>query len=59
MYLADLVIYARVEENALRGRRLAGVNMRHDADIASFFKRKLSSHYLSLLKTIGCADYQR
>jgi hypothetical protein len=36
MYLADLVIYARVEENALRGRRLAGVNMRRNADISQF-----------------------
>ena len=50
MNLADLVRYARVEENALGGRRLAGIDVRHDADIPRFFKGIFSCHcFLSLL----------
>jgi len=37
--LADLVGPAGIVEHALGGRRLAGVDMRHDADISVSFER--------------------
>ena len=37
MGLADLVVDARVEQNAFRGGRLAGVDVRHDADVSGVF----------------------
>ena len=33
--LADLVVDARVEQDALGGRRLAGIDVSHDADVAT------------------------
>ena len=36
VHLADTVIHARIEENALGRRRLAGVDVSHDADVAAF-----------------------
>jgi hypothetical protein len=35
--LADLVALARVEEEALRDRGLAGIDVRHDADVPDPF----------------------
>ena len=34
VHLADLVSLASVEKNTFRGRRLTGINVRHDADIS-------------------------
>ena len=42
VHLAHLVRLARVEEDALGGRGLAGVDVRHDADVARLFERVLS-----------------
>ena len=57
MNLADLVRYARVEENALGGRRLAGINVCHDADIPRFFKGIFSCHcFLSLLTLLSVTE---
>ena len=47
--LTDLVGDARVKEDTLCRRCLSGIDVSHDADIASFFQRKLSCHLLSLL----------
>ena len=49
MNLADLVGDARIKEDTLCRRCLSGIDVSHDADIASFFQRKLSCHLLSLL----------
>jgi hypothetical protein len=38
MHFADLVRLAGVIENALRGCGFAGINVRHDADIAHFLE---------------------
>src|SRR3954451_15758936 len=42
--LTDLVGASRVIEDALRRRRLAGVDVRHDPDVAGLFERKLAGH---------------
>src|SRR5690606_18122842 len=47
MDLADLVGLAGVIEDALGGRRLAGVDVRHDADVAIAFERMAAGHFLS------------
>src|SRR3546814_6864209 len=39
MGLADLVVLAGIEKDALGGRRLTGVDVRHDADVAIFLER--------------------
>ena len=44
MYLAELVTYARIEQDPLGRSSLAGVDMSHDSDIACFFKCVLSGH---------------
>ena len=49
MNLTDLMCNARIEEDTLCRRCLSGIDVSHDADIASFFQRKLSCHLLSLL----------
>src|ERR1035437_9410388 len=51
--LADLVVDAGIEEHTLGGGGLAGIDVRHDADIAHPFYWCLTSH----LKKLG--DYQR
>ncbi len=53
VHLADLVVDAGVEEHALGGGGFAGIDVRHDADIAHPFYWCLTSH----LKKLG--DYQR
>lgn len=40
MHLADLVRLARVEQHALRARRLARVDVRADADVAVLLERE-------------------
>ena len=42
--LAYLVVDARIEQNALRGRGLARVNVGHYADISGILKRIISGH---------------
>ena len=42
VHLADLVRDARVEEHALGGRGLTGINVRHDADVAELTEVLLS-----------------
>src|SRR5262249_37220012 len=42
--LADLVVDPGVEQDPLGGRRLTGIDVSHDADIASHRKRDLSPH---------------
>src|SRR6266513_1176405 len=49
VHLADLVRTPGVVEDALRRRRLAGVDVGHDADVARLFQRVLPFHYTSLL----------
>jgi hypothetical protein len=51
--LADLVGLAGVIEDALGRRRLAGVDMRHDADIAIAFERMAAGHFLNFLSDVG------
>ncbi|MNU09383.1 hypothetical protein D3C72_2559120 [compost metagenome] len=48
MDFADLVGDAGVEEDALGGRRLAGVDMGADADIAIEIDARLAGHGLFL-----------
>src|SRR6267143_44921 len=47
--LADLVRAPGVVEDALRRRRLAGIDVRHDADVACLLQRVLPFHCPSLL----------
>jgi len=42
--LADLVVGSRVEQDALGRRRLAGIDVRHDADVADL--REVGEHVL-------------
>jgi len=44
MDLADLVGFPRIEEDALGERGLAGIDMRHDADIAGAGYGKFTGH---------------
>ena len=44
VYFAHLVDLARVEQDPLGRRGLAGIDVRHDADIACQFKRSIP-HY--------------
>ena len=42
MHLTDLVDHAGVKKNALGQRRLAGINVRGDADVARPLERELA-----------------
>ena len=44
MNFADLVIDTGIEQDTFRGRRLTGIDMRHDADISCLFEWKFSAH---------------
>ena len=44
VHLAELVVLARVEEDALRGGGLAAVDVGHDADVAVLVERDLAWH---------------
>ena len=44
VHLTHLVRDPRIVEDPLRGGRLAGINVGHDADVASFLERHLSRH---------------
>jgi len=49
VHLADTVRDARIEEDALGRRRLAGVNVRHDPDVPATIQRCSACHGLSLI----------
>jgi len=51
--LADLVGLASVIEDALGRRRLSGVDMRHDADIAIALERMAAGHFKNSLAMWG------
>ena len=58
MHLADLVDHAGVEEDALGERRLAGVDVRGDADVARPLQRKRAVRRIRILRrrlTLRCA----
>ena len=55
MDFADLMGLAGVIKNALGGRRLAGVDVRGNADVAVSFERGRAGHFLLLCKNA----YQR
>ena len=65
--VADLAVHAAVEKNAFRQRGLAGINVRHDADVTGILQRnlpvgrlmKLSLVYLSAHNRHSPANYQR
>jgi hypothetical protein len=44
VHLADLVVDARVEKDALGSRRLTGIDVRHDADVARPFQAVFAGH---------------
>ena len=44
MRFADLAVLARIEQNALGRRRLAGIDMRHDTDVANHLQFMVSGH---------------
>ena len=44
MSLADLAVLARIEQNTLGRRRLAGIDMRHDTDVANHLQFMVSGH---------------
>ena len=52
VHLADLVVDAGVEEDALGGRGLARVDMRHDPDVAGLGEFGVPGH-LSFLLNVG------
>ena len=45
--LADLVVHARVVENALGRRRLARIDVGHDSDVARLLERVFAGHVRS------------
>src|SRR5262249_13718452 len=47
VHLTDLVRDPRVIEDPLGGRRLTGINVSHDADVARLLQRCLSCHVFS------------
>jgi hypothetical protein len=53
MHLTDLVGDAGLEQDALGRRRLAGIDVGHDADIATAIERNLTGHWnLELLSCL-------
>src|SRR6185436_11634690 len=69
MNFTDLVIDPGVVEDALRGRGLAGIDVRHDADVSCFLqcyrtrhktlKTFVSLSFLSVGPTLGAASVRR
>jgi hypothetical protein len=49
VHLTDTVRNARIEEDALGRRRLAGVDVRHDSDVPATIQRCSACHDLSLI----------
>src|SRR5206468_10265837 len=59
MDFADLMRLAGVVEDALGRRGLAGIDVRHDADVAIVRDGGCASHDWAFWMGGGCADYQR
>jgi hypothetical protein len=57
--LADLIGLAGVIEDALGCRRLAGVDVRHDADVAIAFERMAAGHFNQSLAMWGASGSGR
>ena len=60
VHLADLVVDARVEQDALGRRRLAGIDVRHDADVADLVE--VGEHVLChgvLLALVWCHGWSK
>ena len=55
--LADLAVLTGVVKNTLGRSRLAGINMRHDTDVANHFKFMVSGHVQSPFFS-GCAGHR-
>jgi hypothetical protein len=53
MDLADLVGLAGIIEDALGRRRLAGIDVGHDADVAIFVERMAAGHDLNSRAGVG------
>jgi hypothetical protein len=51
--LTDLVGAARVVEDPLGGRRLSGIDVRHDADVAGLVERELTGHEMDAWGLLG------
>ncbi len=56
MRFADLVVDPGVEQDPFGGRRLAGIDVRHDADIADLgqVREDVECHCVSSLLKCGC-----
>ena len=50
---------AGIEQNTFGGGSFTSIDVSHDADVSSFLKRKLSAHFLILLKQTESGHYQR
>ena len=59
VHLAQLVRYPGVEKDALGGRGLAGIDVRHDADVPVMLNGCLACHGLSTLLLIAAARFWR
>ncbi len=59
VHLADLVALAGVVEDPLRGRGLAGIDVRHDAEIAVVLDCVAAGHGESLVLEYGRRRHQR
>ena len=55
MNLTDAVVHTRIKENAFRRRRLAGIDVSHDADVAAFAERNVACHGVLLFCEPGFA----
>ena len=53
VHFADLVGLAGVIKDALGRRRLAGVDVRHDTDVAIAVERMAAGHFLGFLSDVG------
>src|SRR5438105_14231790 len=57
--LADLVADPGVEKDPLRGRGLARIDVRHDADVSAALEREGASHGEYLVSAGACAPGDR
>ena len=59
MHLTHLMDHAGVKENALGHRRLAGINVRGDADVARPLERKLAVRRIRIRRDCGFISQSR
>ena len=57
--ITDLVVHAGIEENAFRQRGFAGIDVRHDADIAGVLQRDLAVRRLMILGFVYLGTHNR